>query len=708
MLTKAVIHISLLFLLAACASSREPAPPQAQHGLLNLYNWDFAQAPQVALTGEWAFYYQQYLTPQQLHHQVNRSYLKIKAQSDGWKGQHWRRNKVGHFGYGTFCLNIVLPPSNTIPLTLKIPPPKTSYRAYVNGKLLGKAGKAGTNRASTTPAHRPILIPLTTRSKDTIQLVLQVANFHHRKGGISTAPTLGSKTALESETKYTIWRTIFLMGTFLMMGINHLFLFFLYRKGVSSLYFALICFITLGRSLVLGEMLIQHLFPATPWEWMLKLEYFGFFGNVLFAALFAKALFPQQFPRWVIQLIVVFNMLCLGLVFATPAYIHSFIFPIVYLIVPFIVIVLSVVTVTMIRQKTKGGGIYLAGNFIVILSIINDVLHHTGIIHTTDLLFIGVFAYFFSQSFLIAQRFSSAFYQAEDSSKQLKVLNETLELRVNSRTHELKQQKDDIKQKNQKLEIQAQRINDSIKVAQNIQQAILPDERQLKEYFADYFLMYRPKDIVSGDFYWIHRVQEQIIVVAADCTGHGVPGAMMTMIGKMSLDKIVKDQKITSPEEIIRSLHWEINVTLAKDRAYDYHGMDLAVFTLQPHTPTEAQLTFAGAKINLYYIHFPYREFKSLAGSRKPIGGESFDHLSFQNQKVILSKGAMVYVGSDGLADQNNHRRRRFGTKLLYELLKENAHLSAAKQQEILEEALEIHMHKSEQRDDILWLGMRL
>ncbi|OJJ20967.1 hypothetical protein BKI52_10350 [marine bacterium AO1-C] len=705
---KVVIHIILLSLLAACAAPNPPSPPQAHQGVLNLRQWNFAEQPKVALCGEWAFYFDEYLSTKQLSARADKSYIIIKKQADGWKGQPWAGAYLGSFGYATFYLQIILPKEKSGSLALKIPPPKTSYQAYVNGQLLGKVGKAGINHTSSIPAYAPILVPLNNLESDTLQLVMHVANFHHRKGGIAEAPTLGLKTKLESDTNYKIWRDIFLMGTFFMMGINHLFLFFLYRKGVSSLYFALICFITLGRSLVLGEMLIQHLIPAISWEWMLRIEYLGFFGNVLFAALFARALFPQQFSRWVTQLLVGFNALCLGLIFVTPARIHSFIFPFAYIIIPFILVVLIIVTIAMVRQKAKGGGIYLAGNFTVILTIINDVLYHSGIIHTTDLIFLGVFAYFFSQSFLIAQRFSLAFYQVADSSKKLKMLNETLELRVSSRTHELKQQKDAIDDKNQKLEIQAKRINDSIKVAQNIQQAILPDEQQLKQYFSDYFLMYRPKDMVSGDFYWIHQVQEQLVVVAADCTGHGVPGAMMTMIGKMSLDKIVKDQQITSPETIIHHLHQEIHSILAKDRAYDYHGMDLAIFTLQPHTSTQYRLTFAGAKISLYYITFPYREFQSLAGSRKPIEGEAYERSSFQNQEVILPKQAMIYVGSDGLADQNNHRRRRFGTKLLYELLKENAHLSAAKQKEVLEEALELHMLKSEQRDDILWLGLRL
>jgi len=705
---KAVIHLLSLYLLASCTASNQSLVPKAQQGALNLHDWDFAQKPKVDLSGEWMFYFNEYLSLKQLSVKSSKKYITIKKQSEGWKGQSWQDSYLGSFGYATFYLKIILPKAKPASLALKIPPPKTSYRAFINGQLLRKVGEAGTNQATTIPAYQPLLIPLDHLAADTLRVVLQVANFHHRKGGITEVPVLGTKMVLESQTNYKIWRDIFLIGTFCMMGINHLFLFFLYRKGVSSLYFALICFITLGRSLVLGEMLIKHLLPSIAWEWMLKIEYLGVFGNILFAALFARALFPQQFSRWLTQLLVTFNALCLGLVFITPARVHSFIFPFAYIIIPFIIVVLTVVTIAMVRQKAKGGSIYLAGNFVVIFTIINDVLHHSGVIHTTDLIFLGVFAYFFSQSFLIAQRFSSAFHQAADSSKKLKMLNETLELRVSSRTHELKQQKDAINEKNQKLEIQAKRINDSIKVAQNIQQAILPDEHRLKQYFTDYFLMYRPKDMVSGDFYWIHQIQQQLIVVAADCTGHGVPGAMMTMIGKMSLDKIVKDQQITSPKDIIQHLHQEINTTLAKDRVYDYHGMDLAVFTLQPHNSTQFQLIFAGAKINLYYITFPYKEFKSLTGSRKPIGGETFEHLSFHNQEVILPKEAMVYVGSDGLADQNNHRRRRFGTKLLYELLKENAHLSAAKQQEILEEALELHMLKSEQRDDILWLGLRL
>lgn len=682
--------------------------PQAQKGVLNLQGWDFSQRPALDLQGEWEFYYKAYLNQQQLKTRKEKSYAPIQKQGNDWKGLRWKGNRIENFGWATYALQIILPAKKPTSLALKVPPPNTCNRIYVNGQLLGQTGTPGTSRASSIPEFKPLLIPLSNLQSDTLSIVLQVANFHHRKGGLSQALILGTQADLQTQTNHEVWRTLFLIGTFFMMGVNHLFLFFLYRKGISSIYFALFCFITLGRSLVLGEMLIKEILPVVSWEWMLRIEYIGFFGNILFASLFAKALFPKEFPHWIIQLIVGINVACLGLVFVTPPRIHSFLFPYVYLIIPILIAALTYAAFRMIRHKVKGGAIYLLGTLIIILTTVNDVMYHSGVINTTDLIFFGVFVYFFSQSFLIAQRFSTAFTRLEDSTNELKGLNETLELRVNNRTQELKQQKDAMKEQNQQLATQAKRIQDSIKVAQNIQNSILPDEHKLGEHLDEYFLMFRPKDMVSGDFYWVSKVEGQTFIVVADCTGHGVPGAMMTMIGKMSLDKIINYQKITDPKAIIHHLNQDINLILEQDRAYNHYGMDLGIFTLQAHNDTDIRVTFSGAKTHLYYISPPYKDFQAIIGSRKSIGGEFMKHLSFKKHEVILPKGTMLYAGSDGLADQNNHRRKRFGTRLLHELLKENAHLHVKKQQEILEEALELHMLKSEQRDDILWLGVRI
>ena len=648
------------------------------------------------------------MTQQQLKARKEKNYAPIQKQGNDWKGLIWKDTRLENFGWATYALQIILPAKRPASLALKVPPPNTSNRIYVNGQLLGQTGQPGVNRASSTPEFKPLFIPLPKLQSDTLSIVLQVANFHHRKGGLSQALILGNQVDLQTQTNHEVWRNLFLIGTFFMMGVNHLFLFFLYRKGISSFYFALFCFITLGRSLVLGEMLIKEILPLVSWEWMLRIEYIGFFGNILFASLFAKALFPKEFPRWIIQLIVGINTACLGLVLVTPPRIHSFLFPYVYIIIPILIVALAYAAFRMIRHKVKGSAIYLSGTLIIILTTVNDVMYHSGVINTADLIFFGVFVYFFSQSFLIAQRFSTAFSRLEDSTNKMKALNETLELRVNNRTQELKQQKDAMKEQNQQLEAQAKRIQDSIKVAQNIQKSILPDEHKLSEHLDEYFLMFRPKDMVPGDFYWVSKVEGQTFIVVADCTGHGVPGAMMTMIGKMSLDKIINYQKITDPKAIMHHLNQEVNLILEQDRAYDHHGMDLAVFVLENHNDTEVRVSFSGAKTHLYYVSPPFDEFKAIIGSRKPVGGEFMKHLSFKKHEVILPKGTMLYAGSDGLADQNNHRRKRFGTRLLHELLKENAHLHVKKQQGILEEALELHMLKSEQRDDILWLGVRI
>lgn len=691
----------------SCQSPSYKLAPMAKKGVLDLRHWNMNQQKGVSLTGEWEFYFQQYLSSAHIKNNTEKYYIDIPTKGGSWRGWPWKGKTLSSFGYATYHLQIFLPQQKIPSLSLKVPVQNTAYRLYINDKLLATVGKAGKNSTSSVPEYLPKIVKIPTGIQ-VLNLAIQVANFSHRKGGLSRQLSLNTSNTIQAQDKRSAWVAVFLMGTFFMMGVYHLFLFFLYRKDTSSLFFAFICFLTLSRNLVLGEIMIKTLWPSIAWSWILKIEYISFFGNILCATLFAKALFPKEFSGWFIKVILLFNMLGIALVLVTPVYIHSFIFPYVYIIIPFLMVIFGYAIVAMVRKKTKGSTIFVIGNVTVILTILNDVLHHSGMIYSPDLIFLGVFIYFFSQAFLIAQRFSMAFFQVETTSKELQALNENLELIVQDRTSEIQAQSDFIEEKNVRLEIQAQRISDSIKVAQNVQQMILPDELQLKKYLTAYFMLYRPKDVVSGDFYWITQLGNQTIVAVGDCAGHGVPGAMMTMIGKMLLDSIVKQQKIKNPAAILNCLHQEVLVMLEKENNDSYFSMDMVIVSLEKSLDDQWEVTFSGARNNLYYIIQPYRELKFLKGTRKSVGDEHMPHTLYSNQQIMLTKGDLIYMGSDGLADQNNHHRKRFGTKLLYALLRENARLSLPQQKEVLEEALDLHMRKSVQRDDILWMGIRV
>ncbi|WP_026999457.1 PP2C family protein-serine/threonine phosphatase [Eisenibacter elegans] len=314
---------------------------------------------------------------------------------------------------------------------------------------------------------------------------------------------------------------------------------------------------------------------------------------------------------------------------------------------------------------------------------------------------------------------------AEQFERDLAQKNEALTLYA----HEIQEKNDEISQQNEELyqsqeELQTQRdfiaaqvrtlqdrelkINGSIRSALMIQQALLPQKSDLARLLGDYFMLYQPKDVVSGDFLWIDTLGESTIIAAIDCTGHGVPGAFMTLIGHTLLNQIIKLKGITDPAEILTQLHLEVRTLLRQQENGNNNGMDASLLTLQRHQNGDVALQFAGAKQAILYYDAHTKTLEELPGTRKAIGGEQNERKQFSTQQVILPSGSMVYAGSDGYEDQNDAKRRKFGKQPLRELLRQLAPKPLPQQEQTLRCALQKHMTNTEQRDDILLIGIRI
>ena len=289
----------------------------------------------------------------------------------------------------------------------------------------------------------------------------------------------------------------------------------------------------------------------------------------------------------------------------------------------------------------------------------------------------------------------------EQQNSELKKYNRKLE----SSEEILLKMNNDIQEKNKQLAQTNTQIALSINSAKTIQEAILPYEGKFGEYFAEYFIINRPKDVVSGDFYWFKESQDRIILVVADCTGHGVPGAFMTLIGANLLDKIVDLEGITYPDLILEALHKEIQYFLKQEHTQNNNGMDAVVITLEKQSDYK-KLSFAGAKNNL--LLWSNNELKELKGTRKSIGGIQNEAIRFENQEMLLRKGDLLYLGSDGLEDQNDIKRKKFGRNRIKTLIKEVYQNNLNEQKESFEKSLAKHMQNELQRDDILWMGVKI
>lgn len=281
-----------------------------------------------------------------------------------------------------------------------------------------------------------------------------------------------------------------------------------------------------------------------------------------------------------------------------------------------------------------------------------------------------------------------------------------LEQKVIERTEEVVRQKEEIEKQRQKLEELYKDVTDSIRYAKRLQDSILPPDNTIRRMLPQSFVLFKPKDIVSGDFYWFHEQDDLILFAAVDCTGHGVPGAFMSLVGANALNQAVKEHESTEPARILEDLNKISSETLNKGAENNSvrDGMDLALCALKRDN---MELEFAGANNPLYIIRdgnlIHIRPDKFAIGAFEP-GSKKYT-----NHKVKLQKNDVVYVFSDGFADQfGGHKGKKFMYKQFKDLLKSIANLPLDEQRAKLEQTIEKWRGSFEQVDDILVIGVKI
>lgn len=258
------------------------------------------------------------------------------------------------------------------------------------------------------------------------------------------------------------------------------------------------------------------------------------------------------------------------------------------------------------------------------------------------------------------------------------------------------------------LEERNVQVTDSLIYAQRIQQAILPSKNDMIKVFPDIFVYFKPRDLVSGDFYWFAEKDNKAIIAAVDCTGHGVPGAFMSMIGNTLLNQIVLERGITRPAEILNQLEDEIRFALKQDTLEDGNkdGMDVSICVYhQVHNILE----FAGANNSLWIVRNGVID--EIKGDRMGIGGDKKEnYLPYNNHILKLAKEeAIVYLATDGFADQfGGDKNKKFMASNLKKLLLEISPLSLKAQHLKLNKTMEDWKGENKQLDDQLIIGFKI
>ncbi|MEI6524285.1 MAG: SpoIIE family protein phosphatase [Bacteroidota bacterium] len=500
-----------------------------------------------------------------------------------------------------------------------------------------------------------------------------------------------------------------LMGSILILIFYNLLIFISLKRKIYAYYFLYIFFI---------------LFPFIDTEISYKI--FGsaiseFFGEIsiplglAFYSLFILEFFSDSLLKWVklikLHLKVVFSFIPLYVIFysipenfiseynSIESIVFYFMIGVyIYSVIVYLVIFVNSFIQLYYRNKTS---IYiLAGNFSILLCLgitifaaVNDDSDNDGWLQSVVY---GIFAEALIFSLGITNKVN--ILQKEVEAEQKKSI-ETLEIKVEERTLELKKEKEVV-------EYQKQEILDSIEYAKRIQATILPSPKVVKQYLDDSFILYLPKDIVAGDFYWMESVQNDkspiILFAACDCTGHGVPGALVSVVCHNALNRSVKEYGATEPAAILDKVAELVLDNFSNDDDVK-DGMDASLCALNTET---GELKWAGANNPLWIVR--NNELLEFQANKQPIG-KFDDRMPYTNHNIKLIKGDTLYLFTDGYSDQFGGEKNRKLTKAKFKNLLISIASKDMKEQR--EELLNFHINykgKEEQTDDILVIGVRV
>ncbi len=320
----------------------------------------------------------------------------------------------------------------------------------------------------------------------------------------------------------------------------------------------------------------------------------------------------------------------------------------------------------------------------------------------------------------LAEGYNEMTEQIHNYVESISAMNKDLEKKVNERTREVVEQKEEIETQKEEIEAQLdlatlqrdtisnqnELILDSIHYAKRIQSAILPPVKLLKEHLSDHFLLFKPRDIVSGDYYWAREKDQKLMIAVADCTGHGVPGGFLSMLGISSLNEIVNRSSELNPGYILEQLREVVIASMhqtgSRDEAQDGIEIALCVIDLK-----KKSMEYSGANRPLYLARDG--AIQHIRPDRMPIGIYEQDPLPFKNHTIKLKKGDSIYLFSDGYVDQlGGPLRKTFRAINFRKLLLEIQDQPMEKQKEILVEKMALWQGEVEQIDDVLVMGFSI
>lgn len=422
-----IIPILLLSALAGLARTAFAVTAlRAVEGVLDLRNRILSHEGPVEIRGDWEFYWEKFVPPESFARGAGPEcdgYLRVR---ESWNGHIVRQKPLPGFGYATYRIKLLLNHDEKPELALMVYAQETAYKIYANGELIASAGVPGKNAAESRPEWKSLITEFQSKNK-TLDLIIHVSNFHHAKGGLGERVIIGTGRDIWKIHENAVALKMFIFGGLLMIALYHLVVFLLRRKEKSALYFSVFCLCMSMRTLFIEEHYFQALFPSVPWAIIVRLTYLSFSLALPAFAFFLLSLFPKEMKKSIIWsfsgLALIYTLL---IILAPPVIFTGLVFPYQILIIAGCIYGLSALFVAAIRRRDDAL-LFLAAFLFYFLCILNDTLHHQGIIHTAYIVPLGFLAFVFLQSVVLSRRYSKAFTRIRELfQEKTKLEGETL------------------------------------------------------------------------------------------------------------------------------------------------------------------------------------------------------------------------------------------------------------------------------------------
>jgi hypothetical protein len=416
-----LVGIALPICIGCYQGFREKTPPVAVKGVLDLTDWDFSEDGPVSLTGEYEFYWKQHLEPSRFTDSLSPEKTGFIEVPGYWNDYKAGQEQLSGQGFATYRLRVLLGDTKN-PLALQVYSMGTAFAVFLDAKKVVSVGLPGTSSETSAPRYFPQMRKVEIANAQ-FDILFHVSNFHHRRGGAWEAAKFGEERALRTLYMRNVSIDLVLFGAIFIMALYHIGLTLFRKRDRSPLYFGIFSLFIAMRLLTTGERYFVHLFPETPWEILVKLEYLSFYLSLTAFVFFMRSLFSEfsKVFQWVVGAL---GFAFSSIVLVTPVRIFSSSLPIFETITGATAVYGVFVLILALLRKRDGAVIFLIGFIILALSTVNDMLHVENIIRTDYIAPYGLFIFILSQAFLLSLRYSKLLKTVE---MQWKDLRDTLQ-----------------------------------------------------------------------------------------------------------------------------------------------------------------------------------------------------------------------------------------------------------------------------------------